>query len=191
MHLPLNIVLDLFSTFVLPIYHYGLPLWLSNCSASSLQSIDATLTKFLKRYFMVPLHSNNASIHFLSSTIPLSKTLKMAAPNASSSLTFPETLHGYRLSFLQSPCREMDHAQYLSEIREKIPPAFWLSRTLARIPVCPKYRRKLIREILDSDHPQLCQTNTFHPTPTSSCICTHCGEPASFYHSRFCTAFVN
>ena len=140
---------------------------------------------------MVPLHSNNASIHFLSSTLPLTKTLKMAAPNASSSLTFPETLHGYRLSFLQSPCREMDHAQYLAEIREKIPPTFWLSRTLAGIPVCPKYRRKLIREILDSDHPQLCQTTTFHPTPTSSCICTHCGEPASSYHSRFCTAFVN
>ena len=80
--LPLSTVLDLFSIFILPTYLYGLPLWYSNCSASSLQMVDATFTKFLKRYPHVPSHSNNASVHFLTSTIPLSKTLPRSAPNA-------------------------------------------------------------------------------------------------------------
>ena len=116
MDLPLPIVLNLFSTFILPVYLYGLPLWLSNVSNSSLQMIDATLTKFLKRYLQVPLHSNNASIHFLTSTIPLSQQLKISAPNAIRSLSFPPTLNGYRISFLQNSFQLMRYEQVLEKV---------------------------------------------------------------------------
>ena len=75
-NLPINTVVDLFSTFILPIYLYGLPLWLGNFSMSSLQASNATLTKFLKRYLLVSVHSNNASIHFLTLTISFSNSLK-------------------------------------------------------------------------------------------------------------------
>ena len=65
-NLPLPLILQLFDVFVLPTFTYGLPMWLSNCSASSLQAVDATFSKYLKRYLQVPLHSNNSITHFLS-----------------------------------------------------------------------------------------------------------------------------
>jgi len=71
-NLPLNLVIDLFSVFIMPIYLYGLPLWFENCATSSFQAINSTFTKYLKRYLLVPTHSNNASVHFLTSTLPLS-----------------------------------------------------------------------------------------------------------------------
>ena len=125
MDLPLSIVLDLFSIFILPTYLYGLPLWLANCSASSLQMVDATFTKFLKRYLQVPSHSNNASIHFLTSTIPLSKTLKRSASNTIRSLSFPPILHGHRLTFFPNPT-ELDHWGDVAEVIQQIPTDFAL-----------------------------------------------------------------
>jgi len=188
MDLPLTLVLDLFSIFILPIYSYGLPLWLSNVCNSSLQMIDSTLTKFLKRYLQVPLHSNNASIHFLTSTIPLSNKLKLIAPDALKSLSFPPCFNGYRLSFLQNPppSSQAQIQQHVSEILEKVPTTLWLSRMFFSIPTNKKYRRRLFREILDSNHLQICNSTTFHPYPLPSCLCIHCGENAHSYHDRFC-----
>ena len=100
--LPLGIVLDLFNIFILPVFTYGLPLYINNCPNSALQAIDATLTKYLKRYLQVPLHSNNATVHFVTGTIPLSSTLKHLAPNNMGSFTFPEDFNGYTISFLSS-----------------------------------------------------------------------------------------
>jgi len=187
MNLPLNLVIDLFSTFILPIYLYGLPLWLSNCSASSLQMVNATYTKFLKRYLCVPPHSNNASIHFLTSTSSLSKSLKRAAPNAIRSLSFPEILHGHRLSFFpQTTGLEQDQQQDHLENIEQIPSTFWLSRNISSIPLHPKFRKRMLREILDTDHFKICKTSTFHTHSLSTCLCINCGEHAHQYHERFC-----
>ena len=184
MDLPLPLVLDLFSIFILPTYTYGLSLWLSNCSAASLQMINATFTKFLKRYLMVPSHSNNATIHFLTSTIPLSKHLQRAAPGTISSLKFPPILHGIRLSFFPDPSQEIGNEHW--EQLQNIPSSFWLSRTLTSIPIYARSRRRLFREILDTDHSQICKSSTFHPHPLPSCICTYCGLNAHPYHNRFC-----
>ena len=185
MDLPLSIVLDLFSIFILPTYLYGLPLWLANCSASSLQMVDATFTKFLKRYLQVPSHSNNASIHFLTSTIPLSKTLIQSAPNRIRSFSFPPILHGHRLSFFPSPV-ELDYKEDVAKIIAQIPTEFWLSRKFHDIPQHRAPRRRLLREILDSDHFQICQTSSFHPRPLPTCLCIHCGGNAHSYHIRYC-----
>ena len=183
--LPLSTVLDLFSIFILPTYLYGLPLWYSNCSASSLQMVDATFTKYLKRYLHIPSHSNNASVHFLTSTIPLSKTLARSVPNAIGSLSFPPILHGHRLSFFPT-APSPDYKEDVAEIIEKIPTEFWLSRMPHNIPQNHLPRKHLMREILDSNHLQICQTKTFHPKPLPSCVCIHCGGVAHVYHNRFC-----
>ena len=144
-NLPLNLVIDLFSIFILPIFLYGLPLWFENCSTASLQSIDATLTKYLKRYLLVPAHSNNATIHFLTSTLPLSKNLRRAAPNAIRSLTFPSILHGHRLSFFPNSSQELNDTDDRLEILERSPSTFWLSRIPFSIPLYPQARKRLFR----------------------------------------------
>ena len=179
--LPLETVLALFETFVLPIYTYGLPLWLSNCSNSTLQSIDATFSKFLKRYLQVPLHSNNKIINFLTSTIPLSQKLKYLSPHTISSLTFPQEMHGHCLSFLQNINQDI-----MPHVWESIPSEFWTSRIVTSIPSNPKLRRRLCREVLDTEHYVLCSTSNFHPIPTPSCICKNCNKHAHMFHARFC-----
>jgi len=179
--LPLNMVLELFDVFILPVYTYGLSLWIINCAESALQSINSTYTKFLKRYLQIPNFSNNAIVHFLSSTTPLSDKLRNMAPNITGSLSFPHCLHGYKISFL-----DISPSPSPTDIYKDIPSTFWLSRTFFSLPVCQKSRRRLCRELLDLDHFQICQTTTFHPSPTLSCICTLCGNHAHTYHARFC-----
>ena len=127
-NLPLNLVIDLFSVFIMPIYLYGLPLWFENCATSSFQAINSTFTKYLKRYLLVPTHSNNASVHFLTSTLHLSKSLKRAAPNDIRSLSFPSILHGHRLSFFPQSSPDLNDKEDRLEILESIPSTFWLSR---------------------------------------------------------------
>jgi len=183
-HLTIELVQELFDVFILPIYRYGLPLWISNCSNSSLQSINATYTKFLKRYLQVPTHSNNSSVHFLTSSIPLSSKLKIIAPTTTGGLSFPEMLHGTKLSFLTDSLEPPPH--HPIPAFQDIPSSLWLSKTFKSIPTNPKSRKRLAREILDSDHQDICQTKTFHPSSSLSCICIACGEHAHTYHRRFC-----
>ena len=128
-----------------------LPLWLPNCSASSLQRINATFTKFLKRYLQIPSHSSNATVHFITSTVPLSKTLHKASPNAIASLSFPPILYGHCLSFFPKPVEEEPSKDFI-EIVKDIPTSFWLSWMPLTIPSNCKARKRLVRVIFDSFH---------------------------------------
>jgi len=181
-NLPLDIVLELFKVFILPSYSYGLALWSSNCSNSVFQSINATFSKYLKRYLQIPTHSNNAIVHFLTSTTPLSETLKNLAPHTMGSFTFPTEMHGHKLSFLQHENGNHESANVL----ESIPTEFWLSRNLHSIPARQNLRKSLCRDVLDSDHFLICKTPTFHPTATYSCICKLCNNHAHMFHHRYC-----
>jgi len=183
--LPLDLIYELFDIFILPIYRYGLPLWISNCPNSSLQSVDSTFTKFLKRYLQVPTYSNNSSIHFLTSSIPLSSRLKIMAPSSIGGLSFPTELHGIQLSFLTDTSTPP-----FQPIFQNIPSSFWLFKTFDYLPTNSKSRRLLAREILDSDHFEICQTTTFHPFPSPTCMCIACGEHAHYYHKRDCKANI-
>ena len=165
---------------------YGLPLWLSNSSSSSLQVIDATFNKFLKRYLLIPMHSNNAATHITTSTIPLSKCLMRAAPSAIGALSFPPVLHGTHLSFLPDPSQENDSGEDYMEVLQSVPSSFWGSRMPPSIPLQRRNRRRLMHEIMDSNHHALCKSTIFHTHSLSSCLCTHCGEHAHPYHERFC-----
>jgi len=74
--LPLNLALQLFNCYALPLFRYGVAFWIGSCSPSSQQTANACFTKFLKTYLGVPYHANNAITHFLTNTCPLSNTLK-------------------------------------------------------------------------------------------------------------------
>jgi len=99
--LPIDIVLELFDIFIIPTFTYSLSLWTSKCATSVFDSIDATYSKFLKRYLQVPAHSSNKIVHFLTSTIPLSKRLRQLAPHNIGALSFPPEMNGHRLTFLK------------------------------------------------------------------------------------------
>jgi len=60
MDLPLDLVLKTFAVYVIPIFLYGLPMWLNACSKSAICSMDAIFTKYLKRYVHLPPWANNA-----------------------------------------------------------------------------------------------------------------------------------
>ena len=45
-NIPFQLVVQLFDTYIAPLFHYGLCLWASNCSHSSLQALDAVWTKY-------------------------------------------------------------------------------------------------------------------------------------------------
>ena len=184
-HLSLATLIDLFD--ILPTFTYGLPLWINNSSTSSMQEVDATLTKYLKRYLQVPTHSSNATVHFLTSTIPLSKRLQSSAPNHIHNLCFPNALNGHKLTFISTqhiPANAYQAAT--TENLERIPTTFWLSRSYKALPSNQRARRSLCRELLDSDHLSICSTTTFHTSPSQSCRCTVCGSHAHTYHIRDC-----
>jgi len=52
--LPLDLVLEVFRCYVLPIYTYGMHMYMESCSTNSLSAADACFTKFLKRYLNSP-----------------------------------------------------------------------------------------------------------------------------------------
>ena len=179
LELPLETVLEQFNIFILPIFTYGLPLYINNCSNSTLQSIDATFSKFLKRYLQIPSHSNNAIVHFITSTIPLSDQLMHLAPHTTHAISFPPDFDGYQLSFLSS--HAFNGENIVTPIIESIPSAFWMSRNIHAIPTQKRIRRRLCREIFDTEHYLLCMTTTFHPYPTLSCLCKYCNNHAHFF----------
>ena len=152
-----------------------------------MQGVDATLTKYLKRYLQIPTYSNNDTVHFLTSTIPLSKRLKSSAHSHIKNLCFPNALHGHKLSFLSTQqIPSNDYQAATTEILERIPTTFWLSRSYKALPSNQRARRALCRELLDSDHLSICSMTTFHTSPTPSCRCTVCGSHAHTYHIRDC-----
>ena len=185
MDLPLDLVLKTFAVYVIPIFLYGLPMWLNACSKSAICSMDAIFTKYLKRYVHLPPWANNATLYFITETIPLSKYLKNRAPHTTSGLVFPECMSGLKLSFLNF---KSDHSEFTTfDPVPDIPSSFWLSKTFATIPTNSFYRRKIIREVFDMNHREICKTTTFHKASDLTCICSQCGEHAHNYHERFCT----
>ena len=135
----------------------------------------------------VPAHSNNQIVYFLTSTQPLSNTLKKLAPLNTGALSFPTELSGHRLTFLENVDLGVEERQTF----ELIPSTFWLARNLHYIPTNKNLRRRLCREVLDSDHYLFCKTSTFHPSSTHSCICIYCSNHAQMFHYRFCEAHVD
>ena len=188
MHVPLHLTLKVFQELVAPLFHYGLALWSSQVSNAALQSLDALWTKFLKRYLGLPNYANNATVLFITNTQPLSKSLRSRAPHETGGLTFPTSLSGLKLSFL---------ADIEQSVQERynpiplIPTTFWNTRTIENIPMTLFYRKRLMREVFDIDHMDVCANSKFHVRSELTCVCKICSKHAHPYHARFCSGQLN
>ena len=182
--LSLEIVLKLFSIYVFPVFRYGAGLWLSSCSKASISKVDSSFSKFLKSYLGLPSHTNNAIVHFLTGTVPLSLILKSNISSFTNGLCYPSCLSGLQLSFLSNiPPPEP------FSVLEMIPSSFWRSRMVDRLPNNYHYRRAICRDVTDMLHFDLCSDSSFHCKATLDCICMFCGETASAYHHYECTHY--
>ena len=181
-HLPLDLALKLFHIYVVPTYTYGLPIWMSSVSKTSLKQIDTVFLKFLKRYLGVPDYSNNAIVYHITETTPLSEHLKFLAPKSLGSILVPEELDGYKLQFLQ----QIPQTEEFDNVKD-IPTWFWLSRQIYKLPTSYFYRKKILREVLDLNHKHSCLQAKFHAKiETEKCLCQKCNTQMSYFHYRFC-----
>ena len=179
-NLPINIVLKVWDCYVLPIFRYGLPLYFSSCSNSSLKTANSSFTKFLKSYLGIPYYSNNSITHFITETCPLINTLENLIPHSLGSLTFPPEFNGYKLTFLNSY-----NTTTYNPVPE-MPTFFWRSKIFYQLPTSKFYRKKLCREIFDLDHDKLCQNQKFHFLDENNCKCIGCNETMNHYHKYDC-----
>ena len=186
-NIPFQLVVQLFDTYIAPLFHYGLCLWASNCSHSSLQALDAVWTKYLKRYLGLPPFANNSIVYHVTETLPLSYSLKVIAPQKVGGLVFPNCFSGLKLSFIPS----IEDIPPMPDLNPTIPTTFWMSRMINVLPSTKYYRHRLMREITDFKHKDICTVTNFHIKPTDDCKCKYCNQPAHPYHIRFCTASVD
>ena len=186
MGLPIDIALKLFDTYISPIFLFGVALWMSNCSNSSKQSLDAVFTKFLKRYLCIPQWTNNATTYFVTQTIPLSSYLKIRAPHMIRGLVFPDCLSGLKLTFLKP---ETDSPPI--NLVQQIPSSFWLSKTFVSLPSNHYYRKRLCHEIFDLTHREYCKNTKFHKCSEPNCSCVVCGGHVHPFHARMCRGILS
>lgn len=179
--LNIDVCLQIFFVYVFPIFLYGLPLWLSNCSQSALHSVDAVFTKFLKKYLGIPTHANIAITYFLTGTAPLSHQLQTLASTNRSGLVFPSELGGLQLKFLLKHTPTIEYCPIPS-----IPSTFWHSKIFWCLPTRYHARRTLCRDVTDQNHYTYCSQKKFHVQPDEYCVCTYCGNNATSYHQYFC-----
>ena len=66
---------QLFNIYVIPIYLYGAALWMSKVARTKVDEMDAVWTRYLKRYLLIPLQSNNAITYHICGSIKLSNIL--------------------------------------------------------------------------------------------------------------------
>ena len=182
-NIPLHLVIKLFELYIAPIFHYGLILWISKCSQSSLRALDAVWTKYLKRYLGLPRYANNGVIYHITESQPLSNTLESIAPHKLGGLVFPQSFAGMKLSFISDKAISQSSFNPIPVI----PTTFWVSRVVNCIPTMQHYRHRLMREIFDIAHLDICMTTSFHCKIEEDCKCNICNLHAHSYHMRYCT----
>ena len=180
--LSLDLVIRIYNCYVIPLFRFGLQLWLSSCSAAVLESVNSSFTKFLKRYLGVPYYCNNAITHYITKTIPLTSQLYNLLDSGLGAFRFPISLSGYQISFLGDP----RHNEPYDPI-EIIPSYFWRSRAYINLPTRFRNRKILMRELFDLDHEIYCTKDSFHFLDEHDCKCKICGQVMSYYHKYFCS----
>ena len=184
-NLPLHLTLQIYNCYILPLFRYGLPLYISSCSNSSKQSANSSFTKFLKSYLGVPFHANNSITHFLTNTSPLIVTLEHLISKSLNTLSFPSLLDNYQLSFFSSTLQPTDYNPI-----PDIPSFFWHSRTFFTLPSSFFYRKKLCHEIFDLEHALFCTNDKFHlGIDPLKCFCIGCNKPMTRYHKYDCEQY--
>jgi len=89
--MPLEIVVQIFQVYLLPIFTYCSAIWSYNVnSQNAIQKLNAVFTNYMKRYFGIPKYAHNAAIHFYSGTWPLYNAIKHSASQSIPKINFPE-----------------------------------------------------------------------------------------------------
>jgi len=184
LNISIDIMIDLFDCYILPIYNYGLGLWIGKCSENSINSANAVFSKFLKRYLGIPYRSNNAITYLITETQPLLTTLINSSQNSLNSITFPKVLNGHKLALADFANSTVSYNPI-----PLVPTSFWMSKTFYSLPTYARSRRLLCRDIFDIIHFDLCKNDAFHVRPYEDCICMACGERATSYHHYDCKMY--
>ena len=178
--MPFEVILRVFICYILPIFEYGLVLWITGkFSISAEQLINSTFTKFMKRYLNVPMSTQNSIIYHITNSLPL-MTLLQQLVHKRLAIYLPECMESIQLTFFNNLPKEEDicNVQTFSHV----PSHFWRSRVIWRIPANQKFRKSLCREVCDSYHYELCNSDVFHSTFSNSCVCKQCGQHLHAYH---------
>ena len=171
-------------------FEYGLILWISgNFAASTSQAVNATFSKYLKRYLSLPLCTMNSLVYFITDTLPLLTTLKHLSHKRVNQLYLPECMSGIQITWFNNLPKvdELSNENMLADI----PSFFWRSRAIWRLPSNHKFRRKLCREVCDTDHYEHCKNKEFHAGFLPTCECIYCNENLHAYHVTYglCESF--
>ena len=179
--IPINVALELFNVYILPIITYALPIWFPSIAEGSKKKINSMLTKFIKRFLGLPYSANNAFVHYLTSTIPLSLYLSTKLENATLNIKYPSLLNGFQVEI---PSLH----DYTYNPIPSIPTFLWLSPPLTKpLPARPEPRRALLYDVMDLVHSHICKTNAFHLEPDEdTCVCRFCNDRAHHYHHKEC-----
>jgi len=183
--LPLDLVLQIYQCYVVPLFRYGMQIWLSSCSKAANKSANSNFTKYLKRYLGVPKYANNAITHYVTDTRPLLTQLNSFNHAGLGTFTFPPCLNGYQVSFLAN----LKQGEQYDPVKS-VPTFFWRSRSYARLPTQFKNRQKLMFDIFDLEHDVFCVKDGFHVLDGRNCRCKACGQVMTNYHKYFCTEVV-
>ena len=181
--MPLEIVMRVFACYILPLFEYGLVLWITGkFSASTEQVINATFTKFMKRYLNVPWCTANSIVYFMTNTLPLMTLLKQLS-HKRINIYLPKCMTDIQLTFFNNLSR--DHDLTNEKILSQIPSHFWRSRAISRLPADQKFRKTLCREVCDTSHHECCLIKSFHPSSTEDCVCQFFGNNLHAYHISY------
>ena len=109
LHLPLyemslELVVQTFNIFLLPIFTYCSPIWINDQkSQNAVQQLNSVFTNYIKRYLGLPRYAHNAALHFYCGTWPLYNAIKHTSVEAALRINFPEnSIDNYQLSFVNS-----------------------------------------------------------------------------------------
>ena len=149
--LPLEVVLQIFNIYVLPIITYCISTWLPMLkSESDKKKINSLFTKFLKRYLEIPYGTRNSLTHFITGTVPFCSILGDRAEKLHWKINYPHSLDGIIQFF---PPEFVFEYNLIAEI----PSYFWASEVLqTSLPTNPESRRALLYDLLDLYHRHIC-----------------------------------
>ena len=179
----LELVLQLFQCYIVPIFEYCLIVWAADFRLSLDKDINSIFLIYLKCWLGLPYSTRSSIVYFLTETKPFVHTLLEKAEEKLGKIE--EIKLSLNLNH-QEPFLLRDRARKtLDEYKttELIPTGFWKSEVLKSLPVNYSYRSKTCRRIVDAEHWKICKNNEFHSHSLGNkCKCMFCNEHAEWFH---------
>ena len=88
-HLPLELMKRAFDCFIIPMFSYALPVYITNVSQGAQDSVNSFHSSLLKRYLCVPPTSNTALAYYITNEAPLMSRLQVLNFYSFFKVTFP------------------------------------------------------------------------------------------------------